>query len=127
MKIIKTKKAPQAIGPYSQAIVSEGLIFTSGQIGINPELGKLENKNFELEARQVFKNIEFLLIQSGSGLSNIIKLNIFLIDLSNFDILNKIMKEVLDIDRLPSRSTVQVSALPKGASIEIDAIAEVVK
>ena len=77
MKIIKTKKAPQAIGPYSQAIVSEGLIFTSGQIGINSELGELENENFELEARQVFKNIESLLIESGSGLSNIVRLNIW--------------------------------------------------
>ena len=125
MKIIKTDKAPQSIGPYSQAVIAKGLVFTSGQIGIDPTTGLLKAGDFESEARQVFENIKSVLNESGSSLSDIVKINIFLIDLSNFNTLNSIMESILDIERLPSRSTVQVSKLPKGASVEIDTIAEI--
>ena len=125
MKIIKTDKAPQAIGPYSQAIISDRLVFTSGQIGIDPDSGYLDSESFDLEAMQVFKNLENLLIDSGSSLDRIIKLNIFILDMSDFEKLNAIMVRLFKGKKLPSRSTIEVSRLPKDARIEIDAIAEV--
>ena len=127
MKKIKSSNAPSAIGPYSQAIVSNGLVFTSGQIGLNPKTNKFESRDFENEAIQVFENISAILIDSGSSMNRIVKINIFLTDLSNFDKLNDIMDNIFDNDNLPSRSTIEVSALPKGAAIEVDAIAELVK
>lgn len=127
MKKIKSSNAPSAIGPYSQAIVSNGLVFTSGQIGLNPKTNKFESRDFESEAIQVFENISAILIDSGSSMNRIVKINIFLTDLSNFDKLNDIMDNIFDNDNLPSRSTIEVSALPKGAAIEVDAIAELVK
>ena len=127
MKKIKSSNAPSAIGPYSQAIVSNGLVFTSGQIGLNPNTNKFESRDFESDAIQVFENISAILIDSGSSLNRIVKINIFLTDLSNFDKLNDIMDDIFDNDKLPSRSTIEVSALPKGAAIEVDAIAEIIK
>tara|TARA_B100000401_G_C52368751_1_gene513867 strand:- start:88 stop:471 length:384 start_codon:yes stop_codon:yes gene_type:complete len=127
MKRIKSNKAPSAIGPYSQAVISNGFVFTSGQIGLNPKTNEFQSRDFEIEAIQVFKNIEGLLKDSGSSIDNLIKMNIFLSDLSNFDKLNEIMCKIFDKDNLPSRSTVEVSALPKGAAIEIDVIAELAK
>ena len=127
MKKIKSSNAPSAIGPYSQAIVSNGLVFTSGQIGLNPKTNKFESRDFENEAIQVFENISAILKDSGSSMYRIVKINIFLTDLSNFDKLNDIMDNTFDNDKLPSRSTIEVSALPKGAAIEVDAIAELVK
>jgi len=127
MKKIKSSNAPSAIGPYSQAIVSNGLVFTSGQIGLNPKTNKFESRDFESEAIQVFENISAILIDSGSSMNRIVKINIFLTDLSNFDKLNDIMDNTFDNDKLPSRSTIEVSALPKGAAIEVDAIAELIK
>ena len=127
MKKIKSSNAPSAIGPYSQAIVSNGLVFTSGQIGLNPKTNKFESRDFENEAIQVFENISAILKDSGSSMYRIVKINIFLTDLSNFDKLNDIMDDIFDNDKLPSRSTIEVSALPKGAAIEVDAIAEIIK
>ena len=127
MRKIKSNNAPSAIGPYSQAVISNGFIFTSGQIGLNPKTNDFQSRDFEIEANQVFKNIEALLKDSGSSIDNVIKMNIFLTDLSNFDKLNEIMCRIFDNDNLPSRSTVEVSALPKGAAIEIDVIAELAK
>ncbi len=127
MKKIESNKAPSAIGPYSQAVISNGFVFTSGQIGLNPKTNEFQSRDFEIEATQVFKNIEGLLKDSGSSIDNLIKMNIFLTDLSNFDKLNEIMHRIFDNDNLPSRSTIEVSALPKGAAIEIDVIAELAK
>ena len=123
MKIIKSNKAPKAIGPYSQAVKDSSYIFTSGQIGINPETGEIISDNFESQVNQAFKNLESILIKSGSSISKIIKLNIYLIDLNNFQQLNDLLLTILDINFLPARSTVEVSRLPKDAKIEIDAIA----
>ena len=123
MKIIKSTKAPKALGPYSQAIKNGSYVFTSGQIGISSQTGEIVSDNFELQAIQAFKNLEFILIDSGSSLSKIIKLNIYLIDLNNFQRLNDFMLTILDRDFLPARATVEVSRLPKDAKIEIDAIA----
>ena len=125
MKIIKTKKSPEAIGTYSQGIIAENYVFTSGQIGIDPDTGMLIQDNLKDEIVQIFKNIENVLIEGGSSLDNIIKLNIYMTDLGDFDILNNVMSELLNLDKLPARSTVEVSRLPKDANIEIDAIGKV--
>ena len=122
MKIIKTNKSPEAIGTYSQGIIVDGYVFTSGQIGIDPDSGMLIQDNLKDEIVQIFKNIENVLIEGGSSLDSIIKLNIYMTDLGDFDILNNVMSELLNLDKLPARSTVEVSRLPKDANIEIDAI-----
>tara|TARA_B100000131_G_scaffold310018_1_gene341194 strand:- start:3314 stop:3697 length:384 start_codon:yes stop_codon:yes gene_type:complete len=127
MKIIKTEKAPAAIGPYSQGVKSNGFIFTSGQIAINPNTGELVNENFRAEAIQVFKNLESVLAEGGEGFESIVKMNIYLADLSNFDVLNQIMSSIFNFKKLPSRSTVEVSRLPKDVNIEVDVIAEIRK
>ena len=123
MKKIKSASAPEAIGPYSQAIKDDSYVFTSGQIGISPETGEIVSDNFELQVIQAFKNLDFILIESGSSLSKVIKLNIYLIDLNNFQQLNDLLLTILNTDFLPARATVEVSRLPKDAKIEIDAIA----
>ena len=125
MKIIKTKKSPEAIGTYSQGVRVGGYVFTSGQIGINPDTGMLIQDNLKDEIIQIFKNIENVLVEGGSGLGSIIKLNIYMTDLGDFDILNNVMSELLSHEKLPARSTVEVSRLPKDANIEIDAVGEI--
>ena len=125
MKIVNSIRAPKAIGTYSQAIKSKDHIFTSGQIGINPITGEMVDKDFKLQAAQAFKNLENILIDSGSSINKIVKLNIYLTDLDNFDILNSLLLDILDKEKLPARATVQVSRLPKDAYIEVDAIAEI--
>jgi len=125
MKVIKSIKAPKAIGTYSQAVKSKDYVFTSGQIGIDPATGEIINKDFKSQAAQAFKNLENILIDSGSSISKIVKLNIYLTDLGNFDILNSLLLDVLDEEKLPARATVEVSRLPKDAYIEVDAIAEI--
>ena len=125
MKVIQTKKSPEAIGPYSQAIKTDKYIFTSGQIGINPSSGKLIRNSLEDEIMQIFKNLENILIEGGTSIHKIVKLNVYMLDLKNFDILNKILKNLLNKDLLPARSTIEVSRLPKDANVEIDAIAQI--
>ena len=120
MKTVKTDKAPQAIGPYSQAKIIGNFIFTSGQIPLKID-GTMVVDNFEEECIQVLDNLKAILEYSGSGMSNIIKLTVYLTDLSNFNILNKIFEQYFD-NLLPARSTVEVSALPKDSRVEIEAI-----
>ena len=120
MKTINTKKAPQAIGPYSQAKVINSFIFTSGQIPLKPD-GTMVSGNFKLECIQVLDNVKAILESSGSEMTNVIKLTVYLTDLSNFDILNSVFSEYFN-DSFPARSTVEVSKLPKNSRIEIEAI-----
>jgi len=120
MKIISTNKAPKAIGPYSQGKVAGKYIFTSGQIPLKAN-GELIENNFYEECKQVFKNINFILKKSGSSLNNIVKLTVYLTDLDNFAILNKIFEEEFTKD-YPARSTIEVSKLPMNARIEIEAV-----
>ena len=120
MKTVKTDKAPQAIGPYSQAKITGNFIFTSGQIPLKID-GTMVVDNFEEECIQVLDNLKAILEYSGSGMSNIIKLTVYLTNLSNFNILNKIFEQYFD-NSLPARSTVEVSALPKDSRVEIEAI-----
>jgi len=120
MKTINTINAPKAIGPYSQAKIVNNFIFTSGQIALKID-GTMVSNNFELECIQVLDNLKEILIASNSDISNIIKLTVYLTDLSKFDILNNVFKRYFS-ENLPARSTVEVSRLPKDARVEIEAI-----
>jgi 2-iminobutanoate/2-iminopropanoate deaminase len=121
MNKIKTDRAPQAIGAYSQGVAVDGFVFTSGQIGINPKTGELVTKNFEDEVLQVLKNIQSVLEAGGSNIDNAIKLSVFITDLSNFTLVNNVFINFFNGD-YPARSVVEVSALPLEANIEIEAI-----
>jgi len=120
MKNVNTKKAPQAIGPYSQAKIVGNFIFTSGQIPLKID-GTMVTDDFQKECIQVLDNLNEILECSGSKMSNIIKLTVYLTDLSNFNILNSVFEKYFD-KSLPARSTVEVSALPKDSRVEIEAI-----
>ena len=120
--IISTNKSPKAIGPYSQAIkVQGGITFTSGQIPLNLD-GNLVSEDFEKQVYQVLKNINGILEERDKSLSDIVKLTVFLVDLSNFDILNKVFEKYFKNDSFPARSVVEVSKLPKNSKVEIEAI-----
>ena len=120
-KLISTNKAPAAIGPYSQAIQWGDVVFISGQIAFIPGSGELNNNTFEDEVSQVIDNLDAICKEAGGGLDNILKLSIFLTDLSNFDAVNNLMKERFS-EPFPARSTIEVSRLPKDVNIEMDAI-----
>ena len=120
-KPISTNKAPAAIGPYSQAIQWGDVVFISGQVAFIPGSGELNNNTFEDEVNQVIDNLDAICKEAGGGLDNILKLSIFLTDLSNFDAVNNLMKERFS-EPFPERSTIEVSRLPKDVNIEMDAI-----
>jgi reactive intermediate/imine deaminase len=120
-KPISTNKAPAAIGPYSQAIQWGDVVFISGQVAFIPGSGEFNNKTFEDEVNQVIDNLDAICKEAGGGLDNILKLSIFLTDLSNFDAVNNLMKERFS-EPFPARSTIEVSRLPKDVNIEMDAI-----
>ena len=119
--IINTKLAPAAIGTYAQGIILENLIFTSGQIPINPNTNEVVSDKFNLQVDQVLHNLNQVLKAAGSNKNNIIKLTVYLTDLSKFDLLNIAFKSFF-VDSFPARSVVEVSALPKGVQVEIEAI-----
>jgi 2-iminobutanoate/2-iminopropanoate deaminase len=121
-KIIATPDAPAAIGPYSQAIRSGNLIFCSGQIPLEPKSGQMVSDDIADQTRRVLDNISGLLKSEGFSLGDVLKTTIFLTDLSNFQIVNEIYGSYFN-NQPPARSTVQVSALPKGAKVEIEVIA----
>jgi len=123
-KIINTNKAPKAIGPYSQAVIANDLIFTAGQICLDPDSGDLNNLDFKTEVRQVFDNIKAILDSAGSSIAKIIKCTVYITDLDNFEIVNKIFEERFS-NNFPARSVVEVSKLPKNVNIEIDVVASV--
>lgn len=121
MEIIATTNAPQAIGPYSQAIVSGNLIFTSGQIALQSDGSFLEG-DVTVQTRQVLRNLSAVLEAGGSKLSNVIKTTIFLADMEDFQRVNSVYGEFFN-EHKPARSTVAVKALPRNALVEIEAIA----
>ena len=125
-KIIFTKKAPMAIGTYNQAIVSNGLVFTAGQIPIDPETGIVIDGDFKQRVNQVLKNIDAVLIAANTSLNNAVKLTVFLTDLNRFGELNEVFSKWFQDGDPPARSAVQVSALPAGVDVEIECVAEVV-
>lgn len=122
-KIIYTKKAPDPVGPYSQAIFVNSTLYISGQVAINPETGKIENSNIENETLQVMKNLEAILNEVGFDFKNVIKSSIFLSDMNNFNDVNKIYGSFFSVEDAPARVTVEVSRLPKDVNVEIDMIA----
>ena len=122
-KIISTDEAPQAIGPYSQAVKSGGLLFLSGQIPLNKQ-GEMNDGDIEAKTRQVFKNIEAILAAENLSLSHVIKVNIYLVDIANFDTVNQVMSSLFAAP-YPARALVEVSALPKASEVEVEVVAEV--
>lgn len=120
-KPISTNKAPSAIGPYSQAIQWGDVVFISGQVAFIPSTGEINNNTFENEVNQVIDNLDAICKEAGGSLDHILKLSIFLTDLSNFDTVNNLMKERFS-EPFPARSTIEVSRLPKDVNIEMDAI-----
>ena len=122
--VVHSTEAPKVIGTYSQGIKSDNFVFTSGQIPINPQSGKLIRGDFKSEVKQVLINLNGVLKGGGSSLQQAIKLTVFLTDLSHFAQVNEIFIEFFP-DNPPARSAVQVSALPMNARIEIDAVGHV--
>ncbi|MCK4715518.1 MAG: RidA family protein [Candidatus Marinimicrobia bacterium] len=121
-KVITTDKAPKAIGPYSQAIVSNGFVFTAGQIPINPETGKIIATDIKSQVRQDLLNLSFVLEAAGANLKNVVKLTVFMVDLADFSKLNEVFMEFFP-EKQPARSAVQVSRLPLDVLVEIEAVA----
>lgn len=119
---ISTDKAPAAIGPYSQAIVSSGLVFTSGQIPINPQSGNIEALDITAQTEQVMKNLGEVLRAAGSSYEKAIKTTCFLADISDFAAFNEVYSKYFT--EKPARSCVAVKSLPKGALVEVEVIAE---
>jgi len=122
MDFIHSDDAPKAIGPYSQAIKAGNVIYTSGQVSLDPKTGELVTGDFNAQARRVFENLKAVLRAGGADFRNVAKANVFLTDLANFQALNAIYAEYFG-DHKPARTTVQVAGLPKGAALEIDLIA----
>ena len=123
MKQISTNNAPQAIGPYSQAIVANGFVFASGQIAINPETNTVVEGGVEEQAHQVFKNIRNLLAAAGTNMDKVVKTTVFMADMNDFTTVNGIYGEYFT-EPYPARSAVAVKALPKNVLIEVEVIAE---
>lgn len=122
MKQISTPHAPAAIGPYSQAIACNGIVFCSGQIGLDPRTGAMVAGGIEAETRRALENLREVLAEAGLGFRDIVKTTIYLADLSDFDLVNRIYGEHLT-PPYPARSTIQAAALPRKARVEIEAIA----
>lgn len=122
MKTISTDKAPAAIGPYSQAKIAGGLVFTSGQIPVNPASGKIEAENIREQTKQVCENIKALLEAAGSSMDKVIKTVCFLADIADFSDFNDVYKDYFT--SCPARSCVAVRDIPKGCLVEIETIAE---
>ena len=120
--IIHADQAPEAIGPYSQGVCCGELIFTAGQIPLDPSTGQLVKGPFEEQVEQVLRNLSGILAAGGSDLDHVIKFTVFLTDLGNFSTLNKVFAKYF-VDSPPARSAVQVAALPLGAEVEIEAVA----
>ena len=121
-KIIKTDKAPQAIGPYSQAVQIEDMVFTAGQIGLDPATKQVVSGGIEAETRQVLNNLKHVLEAANSGLNYVVKTTVFLRDMADFPKMNAIYAEFFS-ENPPARSTVAVAALPMGVAVEIEAVA----
>jgi 2-iminobutanoate/2-iminopropanoate deaminase len=122
IKVIASEQAPKAIGPYSVAIRTDGLVFTSGQLGLDSRSGNLVPGGIEAETRQALTNLRHVLTDSGSGMDAVVKTTVFLKDMADFPKMNAVYAEFFP-ENPPARSTVQVAALPKGGSVEIEATA----
>lgn len=121
-KVIATKEAPAAIGPYSQAIKTNGFVFVSGQIPINPATGKIESKDIKGQAKQTLNNVKAILAAAGLTMEAVVKTTAFISDMNDFGDFNEIYGQFFG-DEAPARSAVAVKSLPKGALVEIEVIA----
>jgi 2-iminobutanoate/2-iminopropanoate deaminase len=119
---VATERAPKAIGPYSQAIVADGTVYTAGQVALDPQSGALVGQTVGEQTEQVLKNLTAVLTASGSSLGQVVKTTVFLADMADFAAMNEVYARHFGGHR-PARSTVQAAGLPKGARVEIDAIA----
>ncbi len=124
MIVIHSDNAPKAVGPYSQAIVSDGVLYASGQIGLLPAEGKLVADDVESQTCQITENLTAVLNEAGASVTDIVKVNIFLTDMNDFPLVNKIYANWLGEHR-PARATVAVAALPLAAKVEMDLIARI--
>ena len=122
-EIVYTKNAPDPVGPYSQAILTNNTLFISGQVALDPNNGDLINSSIEEETIQVMNNLKAILNEVGFDFSNVIKSTIYLSDMNNFSKVNEVYGSFFNKDYVPSRVTVEVSRLPKDANVEIDMIA----
>lgn len=122
MKVIATKNAPAAVGPYSQAIDCGDTVYCSGQIPLDPQTGAVVEGGLEAQAHQMFRNVKAVLAKAGLGLENVVKTTVFMTDLGQFGALNAIYAEYF-AEPYPARSCVEVSALPKGVLVECEVIA----
>jgi 2-iminobutanoate/2-iminopropanoate deaminase len=121
--IVATEKAPAAIGPYSQGIIADGkLLFTAGQIALDPDTGEMAPADIGLQTRQVLKNLSAVLEGGASSLQQVVKVTIYLLDMSDYDLVNEIYTEYFG-ESIPARALVQVSRLPKDALIEMECVA----
>jgi 2-iminobutanoate/2-iminopropanoate deaminase len=123
-EIIKTDKAPAAIGPYSQAVRSAGLVFTSGQIPLDPATGQIAGKDVASQTEQALKNLRAILESAGLSMDDVLKVTVYITDMSQFGALNEVYGRFFKTNP-PARSAVEVSKLPKGALVEIEAVARV--
>ena len=120
--VIKTENAPSAVGTYSQGISTDNIIFTAGQIPLDPSTGEVIEGDFKTRVRRVLLNIDGILVEAGSSLSNALKLTVFMTDLSRFSELNEVFLEFFEKDP-PARSALEVSKLPLGVDVEIECVA----
>lgn len=121
-KVLYTALAPEAVGPYSQAIASNGIIYTSGQIPVNPATGKVEATTIEEQTEQVMENLHIVLAQGGVAFDRVVKTTCFLADMNDFESFNRVYAKYFP-ENPPARSCVEVSTLPMGIKLEIEAIA----
>jgi 2-iminobutanoate/2-iminopropanoate deaminase len=120
--VVATDAAPKAIGPYSQAIMTDGLVFTAGQVALDPKSGALVGTTTGQQTEQVFKNLEAVLTAAGTNLGNVVKTTVYLADMADFAEMNEVYAQRFGTHK-PARSTVQAAGLPKAARVEIDVIA----
>ena len=121
-KVVRSDKAPKALGPYSVGIMADHFVFASGQAGIDPVTNNLVEGGIEAETRQVLTNLKNVLEAAGTSMDKVVKTSVFLRDMNDFSKMNAIYGEFFKVDP-PARTTVQVAALPKGAAVEIEVIA----
>ena len=122
LKTVHTESAPAAIGPYSQAVIANGFLFTAGQIALDPATAQIVPGDVVAQTEQVFKNLAAILAEAGATWSDVVKATVFLMDMGDFPRVNEVYARVMGPSR-PARSTVQVSGLPRGVLVEIDLVA----
>jgi 2-iminobutanoate/2-iminopropanoate deaminase len=120
--VVATDAAPKAIGPYSQAITTDGLVFTAGQVALDPKSGELVGTTTAQQTEQVFKNLQAVLAAAGTSLDNVVKTTVYLADMADFAQMNEVYAKHFGTHK-PARSTVQAAGLPKAARVEIDMVA----